>query len=127
MSAPLSTIQAVYAAFGRGDILELLDHDVDWQFVANASAPYTARVRGRAQVAEWFSEIPKVDDIQAFEPREFYPGNDHVTVLGWERTADRTTGQAFESPWVHVFEVRGGRITRFFGIFDTEASAKARA
>ena len=39
----------------------------------------------------------------------------------------RPRGKVFETEWVHVFTVRGGRITRFFGIYDTEASAAARA
>jgi hypothetical protein len=49
-----------------------------------------------------------------------------VTVLGWERTAARPSGKGFESEWVHVFTVRAGRITRFWGMYDNEASAAAR-
>ena len=50
-----------------------------------------------------------------------------MTVLGWERTAARPSGKVFESEWVHVFSVRDGRITRFWGMYDNEASAAARA
>lgn len=130
MSNPVNITQAVYAAFGRGDIpviLELLDADVDWQFIGDKRAAYTTRLRGREQIGQWFGDVAKVDDIQAFEPREFFAGADHVTVLGWERSADRATGGIFETPWIHVFGLRGGRITRFLGIYDTEAAAQARA
>ncbi len=44
-----------------------------------------------------------------------------------ERTAARPGGKVFETEWIHVFTVRGGKITRFLGIYDTEASADARA
>jgi ketosteroid isomerase-like protein len=74
-----------------------------------------------------FASIPEVDDIQGFEPREFIEGGEHVTVLGWERTAARPGGKVFETEWVHVFTVRGGKIVRFWGIYDTEASAAARS
>jgi len=38
-----------------------------------------------------------------------------------------TGGGTFESPWVHVWRVRDGKIAGLFGILDTEAAAKARA
>jgi ketosteroid isomerase-like protein len=32
----------------------------------------------------------------------------------------------FETEWVHVWQLREGRVARFFGIYDTEASSRAR-
>jgi ketosteroid isomerase-like protein len=129
MSDPLSIVQAAYAAFGRGDLpamLELLADDATWQFTGDRATPYTGRFDGRARIGEWFSLIPRIDAIQVFEPREFFVGPDHVTVLGWERTAAVSSGKVFECEWVHIFSVRDGRIARFWGMFDTEAAAAAR-
>jgi ketosteroid isomerase-like protein len=67
------------------------------------------------------------DDIRAFEPRRFLAGADHVTVIGWESTVARSTGRPFQADWVHVFEVKGDRIVRFFGIYDTAPAAAALA
>jgi ketosteroid isomerase-like protein len=67
------------------------------------------------------------DDIEVFEPREFVAADDHVTVLGWERTRDRATGRSFECEWVHVFWVDKGLATRFWGLLDTEAAAATRS
>lgn len=130
MNDPLTTIQNAYAAFGRGDIaalLALMSDQVTWQFQGDRSAPYTARVAGKSQVAEWFGAVMQADDIQAFEPREFHTGPGHVTVLGWERTVARASGRPFDSQWVHLWQVEGGLITRFWGMLDSEAAAKARA
>jgi ketosteroid isomerase-like protein len=69
----------------------------------------------------------EVEDIQVFEPREFLTAGENVTVLGWERTQAKFGGRLFETEWVHVFTVREGRIVRFWGMYDTEASAAARA
>jgi len=69
---------------------------------------------------------PEVEDILVFEPREFIPAGDNVTVLGWERTRARPSGKVFETEWVHIFTVSDGRIVRFWGMYDTEASAAAR-
>jgi len=129
MSDALSTIQNAYAAFGRGDIpalLQLLTPDVRWQFIGDSKAPYTGTVQGHGQVAEWFGAVASVDGIQAFEPREFLVGPDHVTVIGWERTQALPQGRVFESEWVHVWQLKNGLVSRFLGTLDTEASAAAR-
>jgi ketosteroid isomerase-like protein len=77
--------------------------------------------------ARWFASIGEVEDIQVFEPREFLTAGENVTVLGWERTQAKFGGRLFETEWVHVFTGREGRIVRFWGMYDTEASAAARA
>ena len=129
MSDPLSIVQAGYAAFGRGDvpaILDLITEDVRWQFIGSSKVPYTATLKGRGQVGEWFGSVFQADDIQAFEPRQFLAGPDHVTVIGWERTVAKPSGKAFECEWIHVWRVRDGKVSSFFGMVDTEASAAAR-
>ena len=129
MNTPQALIESAYAAFGRGDLpalLALMDDAIEWQFVADRAAPYTATVRGKAQVAEWFAAVAQTDDIQRFEPRQFLAGEGHVAVRGWERCTTRATGRAFESDWVHLPQVQGGRITRFFGMLDAQAAAATR-
>ncbi len=54
-------------------------------------------------------------------------GTDHVTVLGWERTQALPSGGVFETPWIHVWQLRGDRVQRFLGMYDTAAAARARA
>ncbi|TFZ05445.1 hypothetical protein EZ313_01875 [Ramlibacter henchirensis] len=129
-SSPLEVVQAVYAAFGSGNIpgiLDLLAEDVDWTFRGARGLAYTGTFRGRSAVEKWFGSVVQADDIQAFEPREFLAGGEHVTVLGWERTRALPDGKVFETDWVHVFTVRGGRVARFWGMYDTQAAAAARS
>jgi hypothetical protein len=128
-ASPLAVVQRLYQAFGNGDapgMLALLADDLDWQFHADHRAPYTGRC-DKAGFPAWLGAVAAADDIQAFEPREFLAGPDHVTVLGWERTVARTTGRSFECHWVHVFTVRDGRIVRFVGLLDSERAGAARA
>lgn len=128
-TTPITLVQDAYAAFGRGDVpalLNLLTADVRWEFVGDRKAPYTGQVQGRLQVGEWFLAVAQADGIQAFEPRQFLVGPDHVTVLGWERTQALPGGQVFEAEWVHVWQVRDGLLSRFWGMLDTESAARAR-
>jgi hypothetical protein len=130
MATPTEIVQSMYAAFGRGDIpglLEMLTDDVQWEHKGGLDLPYLGVFRGKAAVAQWFRHVAENDDIQAFEPREFFAGPDHVTVLGWERTRALPKGRVFESDWVHVFQLRDGKCCRYIGTFDTAAVAAGRA
>ena len=130
MNESLDLIQKAYACFGRGDIpalLAMMAPDVEWQFHGDHGAPYTGLAIGPAQVGQWFGQVAQCDDIQQFEPREFLAGIDHVTVIGHERTIAKASGRTFESPWIHIWQIRNGRITRFFVMLDSEAAATARA
>ena len=126
----VEVVQSAYAAFGRGDvsaILSLIADEVEWKFCGAKGLPYTGTFRTKDEIAKWFASISEVDDILVFEPREFIPAGETVTVIGWERTRARPSGKVFETEWVHVFTTREVRIVRFWGIYDTEASAAARA
>lgn len=127
---PVEIVQAAYAAFGRGDIpglLEYLCDDIEWTLDGCTGDAYMRTARGKDDVMQWFAQVAALDGIQVFEPRQFLAGPDHVTVLGWERTQALPKGGVFESNWVHVWQLREGRVARFFGMFDTAAAARARA
>ena len=126
----LAVVQSAYAAFNRGDIPAVLDviaDDVEWKFIGSKGLPYTGTFRGKDEVAKFFASIPEVEDLLVFEPRESIPAGDKVAVLGWERSQVRLGGKVFESEWAHIFTIRDGRIVRFWGMYDTQASAEARA
>lgn len=128
MSTPTEVIQQAYAAFGRRDIaaiLDMLTDDVDWRFHASTSVPYGGRYTGKAQVQAWFGTLAESDDIQKFEPREFLAGPDHVTVIGWEQVRPLPDGKVFESDWVHVFTLKGDKVSRWIGTADTAARVAA--
>jgi ketosteroid isomerase-like protein len=126
---PQQTIEALYGAFGRGDLpglLAMLSPDVQWRFVGAPGLDYVRTAQGRDDVARWFGQVLEAEDIQVFEPREFFAGPDHVTVLGFERTQSRrAAGGTFETEWVHLFTLKDGLVTRFFGLYDTAAAAAA--
>jgi ketosteroid isomerase-like protein len=128
MTNSVDVVKAAYAAFGRGEIaaiVALCDDKVDWVFNGGTRVPYSGRF-GKADIAAWFGKVAQFDNITAFEPREFIEGGQHVTVIGWERCAARPSGRVFETPWVHIFTVKNGRLTRFWGMYDTEAASVAR-
>ena len=66
------TVEAIYAAFGRGDIpgiLGALREDVEWEHDAtDHGIPWLAPRQGRAQVMAFFEALRAVD-IRRFEPK----------------------------------------------------------
>jgi uncharacterized protein len=124
MGAALDVVQRAYAAFGRRDIptlVNMIADEVDWECIAPATLPYAGRRRNPGQVAKFFEALPQADDIHVFEPREFIEAGENVTVLGWEKTTAVDTQKLFETEWVHVFTVKGDKITRWRGFFNTAA------
>lgn len=124
MGTATSIVQQAYEAFGRGDvpaILELVADEVDWEFVGSPGLPFAGRRRNRQDVAKFFSDVQRADDIHSFEPREFIEAGEHVTVLGWESTTARETEKKFESEWVHVFTLKNGKVSRWRGFYNTAA------
>ena len=124
MGTATAIVQQVYAAFGRGDvatILSMVAADVDWEFVGSAGLAYAGKRRNHAEVAAFFADIARTDEIHVFEPREFIESDSHVTVLGWEKSTALDTGKAFETEWVHVFTVDEGKVSRWRGFFNTAA------
>ena len=48
-----------------------------------------------------------------------------VVVLGELRSRVRATGRLINSPWVHVFALREGKISEFRSFYDTAAAVSA--
>ena len=128
-SEAVRIVQEVYAAFGRGDIPAIvarMSDDIAWKSAGAEGLPIRVDTRGKAAATKWFADLGALDDVKAFEPREYIDGGEHVTALGVYRAADRKTGKIYETEWAHVFTVRGGKVTRWNGFLDTEAQAKVR-
>ena len=86
MSDNVSTVTAIYEAFGRGDvpaILALLAEDVAWESWADNRAqrggvPWLAPKRGRAGAAEFFQCIGTDLRVRAFQVLSIMAGPQQV-------------------------------------------------
>lgn len=114
MSTALDITKRAYEAFGRRDIsalLKLVADEVDWKFVGPASWPHPGLRRNPREVAAFFADLDRFDDLTVFEPREFIEASENVTVLGYLESFARETKQKYHSDWIHVSTVRNGKIT----------------
>jgi ketosteroid isomerase-like protein len=119
----LSTIKAVYEAFGRGDapaILEHLTDDVDWAAdAASDAAPWYGERTGKDGAAGFFEAIGGTLDVQEFTPIGFAANDTEVMVFLHFRVTVRATGKEAAMNLHHYFRFRDGKIEYYRGSEDT--------
>jgi uncharacterized protein len=113
----LEIVQAMYQAFGSGDLPALLaamDPQVEWQNPGPSQIPYFGTHRGPEAVARnIFAFLAENLRFEKFEPKEFFTSADKVVVLlDCEAVAVRS-GQRVAQAVVHVFTLRAGKVVRF--------------
>ena len=126
-----STIQNLYAAFGRGDvpaILELVAENVDWEYAPNHNeVPWLQPRRGRAGVGEFLRAVATNLEFSQFEVKELLEGPQLVVALVDLTCTVKPTGRQLrevDEPHIWRFDDRG-RIVRFRHAADTLAQTRA--
>ena len=118
----VDAVRTAYEAFMRGDlgaVAGYLAEDAEWE--TPDSLPLGGLVTGREEIIKNFAQIPSYWSSFALEPEEYIDAGDHVVVTGVERSTG--PGGSFESRYLHLFKLSGGKVVRGEFIGDT---AKAR-
>jgi ketosteroid isomerase-like protein len=126
----LTVVQNAYAAFQRGDVpavLNALSEDVEWVTPSIVGVPFGGLARGKAGVADFLQTLTAAEEIQLFEPTEYTTEGERVVALVNYRARVKATGRIAEMPLVHIFTVRGGKVTRFLEFFDTALVERAHS
>ena len=128
-NANIALVQSLYAAFGKGDIATIiysLTPDVAWHSGGRATDfPGFGPRKGQKAVEDFFKIIADNNDFSHFTPGDFYAADDKVFVLGDYAITLKKTGKKFASDWVHIFTIRGGKVTAFREFLDTALAAEA--
>jgi ketosteroid isomerase-like protein len=126
LDSKVAVVQAVYEAFGRGDvatILEQLTDDVDWSAVAVPVAPWHGVCRGKAEVPRFFRELGDAEDVTEFTPLAFTESGDDVMVAIRYASVSRRTGKVAAMIIMHWWRFRGDKICFYRGTEDTAQTA----
>jgi ketosteroid isomerase-like protein len=122
-------IKDAYDAFKKGDIpglLNMLTDDVEWITPGPKDImPVAGHRRGRDGVAEFFSTLSSQENVEVFEPEEYIAQGDKVVAIIRYRGRVKATGRTAETPLVHVFDLRNGKVSRFREFCDTAAILQA--
>lgn len=115
-------VQAIYAAFGRGDVQFILDNvtdHVDWQTLGPAIIPQSGPHKGRAEVGKFFEKVVQAYDFTQFEPREFVAQNDSVFAIVDYAGKVKKTGKSYAAQVAMLFVFKDGKVTKFREYGDT--------
>jgi ketosteroid isomerase-like protein len=128
MSRHIETVQAIYAAFGRGDVPAILAHlspDVEWEHDGvDHGVPYLRPRRGRETIGGFFADLGANVEITRFEPLAFLAGGDQVAVPIRFECRLRRNGRAVKDLEMHLWTFGAdGRVARFRHVLDTHQHA----
>jgi ketosteroid isomerase-like protein len=128
-TANAALVQNLYAAFQRGDIATIvaaLAPDVAWHSHGRPEDyPTLGRRTGPREVQTFFRTVAENQTAIDFSPHEFDAAGDKVFVRGHYAWVIRKSGRKAESDWVHIFTIKGGKVTAFDEFTDTAQFAAA--
>jgi ketosteroid isomerase-like protein len=127
--ANTKTIQAVYEAFGRGDVAAIVDvvtDDVDWGAETSSTAvPWYGVHHGKDGVVSFFEAFGSTMDVEQFEPVSFAANDTDVHTLVHFKAKRRATGASLAMDLHHFFQFRDGKISYYRGTEDSALTAAA--
>ena len=128
MEKNIELVRQLYHAFSQQDInymLGLLSEQVEWGEPENPYNPAGGTRRGHAGFLEWLNIGKNAEDILILEPNRFLTDHDSVAVVGFMKCQAKTTGKTYESDFVHLIELKEGKIIKFQEFFDTYSAGEA--
>lgn len=117
-----------YEQFQQGDIKGVLSQccdDVEVTSSDNEHIPFSGHYRGLHEAADYFATLGDTVDTLHFAPKDFVAEGDKVVVTGEAHWHVKSTGANFHTPWVHIFTLRDGKISRFDQFSNTAAAESA--
>ena len=124
----IETVQAMYAAFGRGDIQFILDHltgDIVWTLEGPASVPFSGERHGKAEVLGFFEALAATQTNQKLTTDRWVAQGGTVASTGRYGATVTATGKSYDSAQAHFFTFRDGKVSRFDDYVDTALVAEA--
>jgi hypothetical protein len=76
-------------------------------------------------VADFFAAVAATTDFARFEAQEFIDGGNQVAVVGYYQATLKPSRQSYSSPWVMIFDIRDGKVSRFREFTDSAQVARA--
>ena len=120
----VSLLKSLYDAFGRGDIptvLGAMSPDIKWYEAE--SNPYMpsgkAWIGPDAVLNNLFMKLGEEWDGFTVHPKSFHDAGNSVIVEGRYSGTYKATGTSMDTQVCHVWDVKGGKVTRFQQYVDT--------
>ena len=122
-------MQAIYEAFGRGDVEAILEHvvdDVDWSADSSAAdrASWHGQRSSKEDVARFFGEIAGSLEVTEFTPIAMGTSENEVFALIRFGFRSPVTGSEGTTNLHHYWRFRDGKVECYRGSEDTALTAE---
>ena len=122
MSNPVELVKAFYVAMARGDVpgvVGVLHPNVHWT-EAEGFPYYSGTWRSPQEVVDKLL-VPLMHDWEGFSAvaHEVIAAEGRVFSIGAYAGTSKATGKTMHAPFVHVWELRDGKLARFDMYTDT--------
>jgi len=128
MAENVELLRSAYEAFGRGDmeaVTATWGTDIEFEGPNSTRMPGAGAHRGKEEVARLFSGMRDRWEGLLLVPDEFVEQGETVVVLGHLEGRAKATGTDVRVPFVHVWRMRDGKVTRGQALTDTAVVADA--
>jgi hypothetical protein len=128
MSQSLTTITAIYEAFGKGEIPTILSHmadDVQWEAWADntaqkAGVPWLQARQGKEGVLAFFQYLGTQMQVKDFQVLSIMDGGNQVAVEFVIEVAIPASGTHYRDEEIHLWSLNAeGKVTRLRHYTDT--------
>jgi ketosteroid isomerase-like protein len=121
----VESVQAIYDAFGRGDVAAIVDRladDVEWdQDAPGYGIPIYEPGVGKEHVKRFFEAVQDLEFLR-FEPTNFLTGGNQVAVPINLEVEVKSTGKIVEALEIHLWTFgEDGKVSRLFHCIDRHA------
>lgn len=115
-------IREGYKLFAAGDLKSLLERYTDEAELINPDSDYlpiSGSYRGKQEIAAYFIKLNETVQCVNLEPKTMVAEGDTVVVTGDSSWIARSTGIAYDNPFVHVFKIRDNKVIAQRAYYDT--------
>ena len=116
-------IQKIYDAFKAKDlasILKLQTEDTEWSVAGPAEKiPWASPRYGHEGVTDFLKVLGSLLVPEVFEIKDYLESGDKVVALGYQKGYVRLTGVPYEFDFVHLWELRHGKVSKFRVYYDS--------
>lgn len=114
------TVEAIYAAFQRGDVPFILGQVAPHVFWRQpASVPWGGDYNGPDQVGAFFAKLNEVVETTGFDVEENIEAPDQVVSYGYYTSRNRATGKTSRARFVFRWQFHNGKVVRYEAVLDS--------
>jgi len=127
MPTPKEVVQAMYAAYGSGNMKSLqntLSDEITWIYHGTDEIEHSGTYKGKKGVMGFFGNVNEHIEYLDFQPKQFIAEGNVVVVLGNEKQKIKKNGAVLEQEWVQVYTVENELIIRMEEFSNTSLAAK---